>query len=76
MGMYHCPYCGEMVMAGMDHIDYREAVTVHRIIRADMHLSGGAMVNTLYCTCGQQAPCDYAEQADSDNAAMEDGTAL
>lgn len=24
LGQYHCPYCGEMVIAGMDHIDYRE----------------------------------------------------
>lgn len=23
IGQYHCPYCGEMVIAGMDHIDYR-----------------------------------------------------
>lgn len=22
MGQYHCPYCGMMVMAGMDHGDY------------------------------------------------------
>jgi hypothetical protein len=26
MGMYHCPYCGAMCMAGMDHPDYREDV--------------------------------------------------
>ena len=24
IGMYHCPYCGEMVMAGIKHIDYRD----------------------------------------------------
>lgn len=24
IGMYHCPYCGAMVMAGMDHPDYSE----------------------------------------------------
>jgi hypothetical protein len=24
IGQYHCPYCGEMVIAGIDHIDYRE----------------------------------------------------
>jgi hypothetical protein len=24
LGQYHCPYCGAMVMAGMDHIDYRD----------------------------------------------------
>lgn len=23
LGQYHCVYCGEMVIAGMDHIDYR-----------------------------------------------------
>lgn len=23
VGMYHCPECGEMVIAGMEHIDYR-----------------------------------------------------
>lgn len=22
MGQYHCPYCGAMVMAGMEHLDY------------------------------------------------------
>ncbi len=22
IGMYHCPYCLSMVMAGMDHLDY------------------------------------------------------
>jgi hypothetical protein len=24
LGQYHCPYCGEMVFAGMDHLDYRD----------------------------------------------------
>ncbi|MFA7264942.1 MAG: hypothetical protein WC054_01405 [Candidatus Nanopelagicales bacterium] len=24
MGQYHCPYCGEMVLAGVRHLDYRE----------------------------------------------------
>lgn len=24
LGMYHCGYCGEMVIAGMPHTDYRE----------------------------------------------------
>ncbi len=24
LGQYHCPYCGAMVIAGQDHIDYRE----------------------------------------------------
>lgn len=24
IGQYHCPYCLEMVIAGMNHIDYRE----------------------------------------------------
>lgn len=24
LGQYHCPYCGSMVMAGMEHIDYEE----------------------------------------------------
>ncbi len=23
LGQYHCPYCGAMVLAGVDHIDYR-----------------------------------------------------
>jgi len=22
IGMFHCPECGEMVIAGMDHLDY------------------------------------------------------
>jgi hypothetical protein len=26
LGQYHCPYCGAMVIAGMPHIDYREAM--------------------------------------------------
>lgn len=25
MGMYHCNYCGAMVLAGLEHIDYRDA---------------------------------------------------
>ncbi|CAM4331829.1 hypothetical protein NONI108955_21260 [Nocardia ninae] len=25
LGQYHCPYCGAMVMAGMRHLDYRDA---------------------------------------------------
>jgi hypothetical protein len=25
LGMYHCPYCGTMVIAGLPHPDYREA---------------------------------------------------
>lgn len=24
IGQYHCPYCGAMVMAGMEHIDYAD----------------------------------------------------
>lgn len=24
LGQYHCPYCGAMCMAGMDHVDYKE----------------------------------------------------
>lgn len=24
LGQYHCPYCGEMVLAGSHHIDYRD----------------------------------------------------
>lgn len=24
LGMYHCPYCGEMVLAGLPHVDYRD----------------------------------------------------
>lgn len=26
LGQYHCPYCGEMVLAGVDHIDYNEEI--------------------------------------------------
>lgn len=26
LGQYHCGYCGEMVMAGMFHLDYRDEV--------------------------------------------------
>ena len=22
IGMFHCPYCGEMVLAGFDHVPY------------------------------------------------------
>lgn len=22
IGMYHCPYCGAMVIVGVDHVDY------------------------------------------------------
>jgi len=25
LGQYHCGYCGEMVMAGMPHLDYRDS---------------------------------------------------
>lgn len=25
IGQYHCPYCGAMVLAGMQHVDYRDA---------------------------------------------------
>lgn len=24
LGMYHCPYCGAMVLVGVAHLDYRE----------------------------------------------------
>jgi hypothetical protein len=24
LGMYHCPYCGGMVIAGMEHPDYED----------------------------------------------------
>lgn len=26
MGQYHCPYCGAMVMAGIEHLDYAELI--------------------------------------------------
>lgn len=26
MGQYHCPYCGAMVMAGLEHLDYADVV--------------------------------------------------
>lgn len=29
MGQYHCPYCGAMVMAGIEHIDYTEISEAH-----------------------------------------------
>jgi hypothetical protein len=25
LGQYHCPYCGAMVVAGIPHLDHREA---------------------------------------------------
>lgn len=25
LGMYHCPHCGAMVLAGRPHVDYNEA---------------------------------------------------
>lgn len=28
IGMYHCGYCGEMVIAGVNHPDYREVSDV------------------------------------------------
>lgn len=24
LGQYHCPYCGAMVMAGIEHVDYAD----------------------------------------------------
>jgi hypothetical protein len=27
LGQYHCGYCGEMVMAGVQHLDYRDEVS-------------------------------------------------
>lgn len=24
IGQFHCPYCGAMVVAGVEHVDYRE----------------------------------------------------
>lgn len=26
LGQYHCPYCGEMCIAGMEHLDYSDEV--------------------------------------------------
>lgn len=26
LGQYHCGYCGEMVMAGVEHLDYKDWV--------------------------------------------------
>lgn len=26
IGQYHCRYCGAMVLAGMPHLDYRDAL--------------------------------------------------
>jgi hypothetical protein len=26
LGLYHCPYCGAMVLAGMEHVDYGETL--------------------------------------------------
>lgn len=30
IGMYHCPYCGEIVVAGLLHTDYRNLVEWER----------------------------------------------
>lgn len=24
IGQYHCPYCGAMVLAGVEHLDYKQ----------------------------------------------------
>lgn len=31
IGQYHCPYCGEMCVAGMDHTDWSEELRIHRV---------------------------------------------
>lgn len=31
IGQYHCRYCGEMVVAGMFHTDYRDLIHDHGI---------------------------------------------
>lgn len=29
IGMYHCPYCGAMVLAGVSHVDYKGVTDGH-----------------------------------------------
>lgn len=28
IGMYHCPYCGAMVIAGLPHVDYSKTTDI------------------------------------------------
>lgn len=32
IGQYHCPYCGAMVMAGMQHLDYADLPSPETIV--------------------------------------------
>jgi hypothetical protein len=36
LGMYHCPYCGDMVMAGMDHVDYKDDPDVIAVVQQEI----------------------------------------
>lgn len=29
LGQYHCNYCGEMVLAGIQHFDYRDEIPLN-----------------------------------------------
>ncbi len=67
MGQYHCGYCGEMVLAGVEHIDYRSPdIQRHTKLVASIHIDS-AMENGIsqvfHCACGQLWPCDYADEA-------------
>lgn len=51
IGMYHCPECGEMVLAGMDHPDYslleKEDQEFHESLKAAVEAKPQTMAETL-----------------------------
>lgn len=54
MGQYHCPYCGAMVMAGLEHIDYAEA------LRMSEQEGEGEMMKKILTRATLEEILDYA----------------
>jgi len=60
IGMYHCPECGEMVIAGMEHPDYslldEEA---EALAMKQEHIDTGPHEGCTckYCNCTPESPC-------------------
>lgn len=42
VGMYHCPECGEMVIANMEHPDYSN---IAELLNENNNISGGASLH-------------------------------
>jgi 5'-deoxynucleotidase YfbR-like HD superfamily hydrolase len=76
IGQYHCPYCGDMVVAGIKHPDYaaevvgREESPVQRIVRSMVDLAGCALEFGRIERTAVYHPGGTRKETDADHTVM------